>query len=183
MPMKRRFDIINQKYGTFFVKEFYGENKYGRSLYTCECDCGEVHYLTSGYILKKPTCPQIEAHIYQSRLEHLSEHIIRMFWKRIISNATRRNLDFLITPEYLEEILLEQNYKCYLTGETLTFPKSVTDYTHNASLDRVDNSKGYIKGNVMWCTIAVNLMKSDTSLDFFIELCNDITKYHANYEV
>ena len=40
----------------------------------------------------------------------------------------------------------------------------------SVSIDRLDNSKGYIDGNVVLCCAAVNIMKNDLELTEFKEL-------------
>jgi hypothetical protein len=44
-------------------------------------------------------------------------------------------------------------------------------------LDRVDNSKGYIKGNMMWVVLGVNYMKNRHSNEDLKELIDRIFKY------
>lgn len=50
-----------------------------------------------------------------------------------------------------------------------------------ASLDRIDSSKGYIKGNVQWTTIDANIAKQDMKESDFIELCQKVVN-HANQQ-
>ena len=45
-----------------------------------------------------------------------------------------------------------------------------------ASLDRVDNKLGYIKGNVHWVYKDINFMKQGFSLSHFIDMCNLVVK-------
>lgn len=40
------------------------------------------------------------------------------------------------------------------------------------SIDRIDNSKGYIKGNVVWVSSIVNSMKNDLTEDEFVYVIN-----------
>lgn len=52
-----------------------------------------------------------------------------------------------------------------------------TSYNKNyqASLDRIDSSKGYIKGNVRYISVSVNWLKNnldDNHLREFIQICN-----------
>jgi len=45
-----------------------------------------------------------------------------------------------------------------------------------ASLDRIDNNKGYIEGNVQWVIKKINYMKNTLSEKNFINLCNKISE-------
>ena len=93
--------------------------------------------------------------------------------------AKKRNIEFNVTIEYLWDVYIKQNKKCPYTGvELILSPKTSDNRTpENASLDRIDSSKGYIEGNVQWVLKKVNNMKNDMSHDEFIELCSSISRH------
>jgi len=76
-----------------------------------------------------------------------------------------------ITPKYLWGLYIRQNKKCYLTGQLMPD-------INKASLDRIDNTKGYIKGNLKWCIKEANLMKLTHSLSDFIDLCKSVANHN-----
>lgn len=77
------------------------------------------------------------------------------------SYAHRPNIDgYDLTKEYIQELLEKQEYKCYYTGVDLKIGDKLT----NPTLDRIDSSKGYVKGNVVICTEIANIMKNDLSI-------------------
>ena len=85
--------------------------------------------------------------------------------------------------EYLWNLFLEQNKKCALSGlELILNPRwshqknGRMENVQTASLDRIDNTKGYILGNVQWVHKQVNFMKGSLSENKFIEYCNLIVK-------
>ena len=86
--------------------------------------------------------------------------------KKLLSNSKksylhRPNIDgYNLTKEYIQELLEKQGYKCYYTGVDLKMGDKLT----NPTLDRIDSSKGYIKGNVVVCTEIANIMKNDLSI-------------------
>nr|DAG84015.1 MAG TPA: restriction endonuclease [Caudoviricetes sp.] len=47
--------------------------------------------------------------------------------------------------------------------------------------NRIDSSKGYIRGNLQWVTKRVNWMKGDMSTEELFEMCNKILN-HANQQ-
>lgn len=53
-------------------------------------------------------------------------------------------------------INLKKAKKCFYTGKALT--------PDNLSVDRIDNDKGYVKGNVVACDHAFNLKKGRLTL-------------------
>lgn len=68
-----------------------------------------------------------------------------------------------------------QNRKCALSGLDLTFSGDFNQIT--ASLDRIDNNKGYKKGNIQWVHKQINMMRGTLSLERFKELCSVIASH------
>lgn len=85
-------------------------------------------------------------------------------------DAAKRNLTWALTPEYLWDLWLSQNGLCAYTGRQL-------QHGINASLDRRDNTLGYVVGNVQWVHRDINRMKSDFIEEDFVQLCKDVTSY------
>ena len=81
-----------------------------------------------------------------------------------------------ITIEEAWFILEEQNFKCALTNKKLILSKIWTK-NQNASLDRINSKKGYIKDNVQWIHKDINKAKMNFDQDYFIQLCKEVTKY------
>lgn len=95
------------------------------------------------------------------------------------NNAKRTKREFNLTAEYLWNLFLKQNRKCYFSGVILTFPpinmKVDRKTLNTASIDRIDCSKGYIEGNVRWVHKNINRMRSDFTDEEFIEFCRLVT--------
>lgn len=72
-------------------------------------------------------------------------------------SAVKRNLEFDIS---FEDFVLLLSYECTYCGE----PKA-------NGIDRVDNSIGYIAGNMVSCCSYCNFMKRDKTRDEFINHC------------
>jgi hypothetical protein len=89
-------------------------------------------------------------------------------WKH---SAKRRNIFFNIKITDLENMPL----RCYYTNRELTFDPNMDN---TISLDRLDNTKGYVRDNVVYCCSIINFMKSELSYDAFIDNCNLILKNH-----
>ena len=79
-----------------------------------------------------------------------------------------------LTLEYLKE-LWDENHVCCISGIELKpykWNQKLTPYT--PSLDRIDNTKGYVKGNVRYTTVMANYMRNtftDTETKKFIMEC------------
>ncbi len=85
-------------------------------------------------------------------------------WKR---GAKVRNLEFDLTLEEIKSMPLV----CYYTKQVLTMESRKPN---TISLERIDNTKGYIKGNTVFCCSDINYMKNDLSKDEFIRLCGEV---------
>ena len=84
-------------------------------------------------------------------------------FKVFLTWAKGRNKEIDIDSQYLKNLFEEQNETCALSGIKLD--------RKNMSLDRIDSSIGYVKGNLQWVHKIINRMKTDLSQDEFINLC------------
>lgn len=99
------------------------------------------------------------------------------YFNGVKQNAKKRNISFDITIEDVWKQFVNQNRKCIYTGLTLELPKRTRlGSGGTASLDRIDSSKGYVKGNVQWVHKDVNWMKQDFDQTYFMEMCNIISE-------
>ena len=75
-----------------------------------------------------------------------------------------------ITIDDVQDAWDECAGRCCLSRVKLTLGK-------DASLDRVDSKKGYIKGNIQWVHKTVNLMKSNIPQEIFLSFCKQVALY------
>jgi hypothetical protein len=103
--------------------------------------------------------------------------------KRMLSqtkyDAKRRNLEFNLTHDYVFSLLKFQNEKCALTGKEFDY-KVGGDYNRRnpdgISIDRINNSIGYIVGNIQLVRCKLNIIKSNLDNNEFIDLCKQVTQ-------
>ena len=72
----------------------------------------------------------------------------------------------------------KEDYKNARNGD----PSPVGDFDWCASLDRVDFSKGYIKGNIRWILNCINTLKRQKDDAFVIKIAEAITKHQFSRE-
>jgi len=85
-----------------------------------------------------------------------------------------REFDTDVNWEYLFDIWDNQNGSCALSGLPLSI--EVND-PHGVSLDRIDSSTGYVKGNLQLVSAMVNRMKQEFNEELFINVCGHITNH------
>lgn len=87
-------------------------------------------------------------------------------------DAQRKGREWSVTPEYLWSLWEQQEGKCALSGLSL---RHGTD----ASIDRIDSSRGYVEGNVQWVHQKINRMKTDFDEHEFLSLCKSVADFSA----
>lgn len=155
--------------------EYVGSHpKWRTSLWMWECtSCGKISgpSLTNSItrLDRGPRCCFMprgqEAGTYKGY-----EELTGVFLGSCEYNAKKRGYEWSVTPEYLWDIWEKQNRKCAYTGMELS-------HGVDASLDRIDNSIGYVEGNIQWIHRDINRMKSDFDESYFIEMCKKVNEF------
>lgn len=106
-------------------------------------------------------------------------------------SSTEGRLAYLITKskERAKEAGLEHSIEladltwpdtCPYLGIQLTHELGKGQLPSNASLDRIDPSKGYVPGNVQVISRMANTMKSSASVDQLLTFARSVIKIHGN---
>lgn len=144
----------------------------------CRCDCGsERQVYLSSLVRGGSTCCRkcangdrgatiAGAHGFVEG----EPRITNTHWYRIVQGAESRGREMSISKEYALSLFIEQKGLCALSGLKIELPVRARG-SGTASLDRRDNSLGYIAGNVQWTHWHVNRMKGVMDQDRFIEVC------------
>ena len=103
----------------------------------------------------------------------------RPILKMLRDRVKRKPRDFNLTLEYLKEIWDKQNGKCPFTNfdlELRTYKNDSRLNIKSASLDRIDNSKGYVQGNVRFVSVMFNFARNKFSDEEVIEFAQAVIK-------
>lgn len=97
----------------------------------------------------------------------------REFIRRIKNRTKEVDVDIA----YLKIVWEFQGGVCPYSGIQLVLPSyKNNDYITTASLDRIDSSSGYVRGNVQFTSTAINYMKGQLSHEQTIKLCQLISQ-------
>ena len=104
------------------------------------------------------------------------------FYNRIKQTAEQRGIEFNISIEYLWRLFEQQSGLCAYTGNKIFLPINVRQLRGEgnemiASLDRIDNSKGYIEGNLQWLCKRINYMKHTMNEEYFLTWVKSIYEF------
>lgn len=96
--------------------------------------------------------------------------------------AKRRNIPYDLTTEDLVQQWQKQGGICTISGVKMPLDTLKGLRPESPSLDRVDPSKGYVKGNVEWVCFRVNTMKHDGTMEDLYNWCKLILAYRVPRE-
>lgn len=100
------------------------------------------------------------------------------FLAGILLRASKRkqHLGFDLDLQYILARYTGQQGKCALSGEVMTYIAGEGRVATNISIDRIDSSVGYVRGNVQLVCDVVNRMKSDMSATELQSWCGKILR-------
>ena len=172
--------LIGSKHNLLKIEEVYtmhSENK-SRKYAKCICECGMSRSLRLDQVINGHTkscgCLSKRRQCMDGSKNPAFKGIgdMPMSWFRTYEESARkRNIQWNITLEDAWNKLQEQHGLCALTGQTLHFGRIRSRLETNASIDRIDSTKGYEINNIQIVEKSINLMKSTFTQDDFIKNC------------
>jgi hypothetical protein len=172
----RVVNLAGRTFGKLTVTRMFGTNG-KRVLWEAECECGNRRAFQSDNLLSghSKSCGCIGRATGKHSFNWAGYGDISGFmWNKMKRNAADKGRRFTISIRSAWRLFLLQGRKCALSGAQLHFASSTKFHSNGvttASLDRIDSSKGYTKGNVQWIHKSINQMKSDLPQRLFIDMC------------
>jgi hypothetical protein len=96
------------------------------------------------------------------------ERRVRLWQNTLLHDCKNRNHEVDIDVDYINFLFKKQEGKCFWFGVTL-IPSNVKKHPQQPSLERLDNTLGYIKGNVVLSCYSANIGRNETNKDIWIE--------------
>lgn len=176
--------MVGKKYHMLTVKSLC---KKGRRVFVkCICDCGNEKDIRADDV-KSGRAISCSCHS-KNRWNMVGDknpyfkgigELRQTKYSEIKRQALKRDKEFDVSIEYLWELYEKQNRECALTNLPIIFGRNGYRNETSASLDRIDNTKGYIEGNVRWVLKDINMIRGSYDTDYFIKLCHAVAK--TNY--
>lgn len=156
--------------------KFCGKEKPLEDFYSNGCFAdGVKKYRTRCKICVLKKLRDDQPSIYKTKA-HKRSASPKAFISSILNHAAKRKqeLGFDIDLGYLVRLFEEQLGKCAVSGVGMTYLAGSGRIFTNISLDRIDSSKGYLRGNVQFVCDIVNRMKSDMEQKELLFWCRRI---------
>lgn len=175
-------DLSGQQFGRWRVIS-ESEERYsnGLVLWNCICDCGSTKKVNGASLRngKSSSCGCLRLEVV--RLQEYEASFNKLY-SSYMREAKTRGYQFAITKEEFRCITSQNCFycgsppvrECKNNGKKSHF---YGNYTYNG-IDRVNNSKGYIKENCVPSCFTCNQMKLKMNQDDFISQCKLISELH-----
>jgi hypothetical protein len=173
-------DLTGRIFGRLTVIErTENSENWDKVRWLCECSCGNKKIVHGSALLAGLTtscgCYQKERTSDANKIGYGEEafHTVFMWYNY---GATKRGLEFSLSENEFRELITAN---CEYCGKAPSLVRrgrcSNGDFIYNG-IDRIDNTKGYIHGNVKSCCVMCNFIKRDYSESEFLSLVERIYK-------
>ena len=106
-------------------------------------------------------------------------------YRYLLRLARNRKHQSNLDLPFLKKLWEEQAGCCALSGIKMDLPSDTLAWEARArdpwkpSLDRIDNSKGYLKGNVRYVSVIANFARNEFSDEQLLEFCRAVVQHNA----
>lgn len=121
----------------------------------CQKPLNEFHLKSNSNDKKQSICKKCRSFDFNNDRHQRKEYYL---WKAAKTRAKKKNLDFSIIET---DIIIPE--KCPILGIPLFISESIWS-NNSPTIDRIDNTKGYIKGNIAVISWQANNMKANLNL-------------------
>lgn len=162
-------------------KEATRSKKLGRKNF-CNLTCSVTYRNKHMSIENRKICGEtIRKYAYKRTSDELSP--FREIFRRIKMRIHEKNKKYEtnIDISYLKELWNAQKGICPYTGIKMILPKNTSNVDtirslKKASLDRIDSSEGYVKGNIEFVCYAINMAKNSFTRDEMKEFLTEMVE-------
>lgn len=174
-------DLSNQKFGDLTAIVAVGRSPRRSLIWECDCICGRTVNRTSDTLRqgKSKSCGCLQYGKQAIEKRSLSQRktgaAARKEYRHIMQGAKNRGHVFQLSFDQF--LILSKAPCCYCgTSHSKAIKTKYEEFVANG-IDRIDNSLGYIEGNVVSCCKTCNYMKRDLSVSDFLEHVRNVVTY------
>ena len=160
-------DETGKRHGKLVVIIRTANNRFGSARWICKCDCGN-ETIVEGASLRNGRTKSCGCLVKETRHKlPLGEASFNRLFSRMKRDAKKRNYEFDISKEKVKKITKQPCFYCGVLPSSRIKRDGNGNYIYNG-IDRMDNTKGYIEGNVVPCCKTCNIAKrAMTITEFF----------------
>ena len=146
-----------------------------------------VFYCSSSCYGRKTSRHHLGSHLGRGKPQYLKPgNRLDEFspFRYYMTKARNRKHETNLDLPYLKALWEQQEGRCALSGVQMDIPRTTAAYNARGhdplkpSLDRIDGSKGYLKGNVRFVTMVANFAKQDFSDEVLLEFCKAVVEHN-----
>lgn len=152
-----------KKYGKLTVLEYVGSTPGQKSLWRCQCECGETTIARSD---KLRAGRILHCGCDRTRARRSGNPAASKVWRGYRRRAQKRDLEWSLTRELFDKLTSSPCHYCGLEPSTMRSYRGHV-FVYNG-IDRVHSDLGYLSHNVVPCCNQCNKAKWDIDYDEFI---------------
>lgn len=147
-------DFIGKRFGKLLIVGKAGKSSDRCQKWKAICDCGNIIEISSRSLLsgKTQSCGC-------ARREEKGKAAFNKLYRNYQSSAKQRELEFNLSESDFEKLVTSPCHYCGSNPSQISHRKYGNgDFVYNG-IDRIDNTQGYILGNVVSCCFICNRAK------------------------
>jgi len=190
-PVKHFNDIVGLEVGYLTVSKYSHSERNSQGVgnhhyYECICKCSNIHTVRRKSLLKNEVrscgCLSKEVTIRQNkerkRKPSTSSSLISLY--NVHKNQAKyREIDFSITREEHEKLVLDNCHYCGATPNNFFNPKWLEGELKYNGMDRKYGDKGYEINNLVTCCLICNKAKNTMNYDEFKEYIKRLISFNS----
>lgn len=167
-------DLTGRIFGKLTVINYVKTEK-RITYFLCKCECGN-EVIVRGRDLKSKNTNSCGCLKYIGVKIGYGESAFNALFKSYKYGAKKRGLEFTLSKDEFKELVLRN---CYYCGRE-PYQERRNKFNGNfmyTGIDRIDNSKGYVKDNIRPCCWQCNVIKHKHNAEDFLNTVKDIYEH------
>lgn len=174
LTLNNNRDIDRKNFCSKSCRSLYAQSQ--RKARPCVCvECG-IDFLGRTTAKRCPSCRE-SSEVQSARSYRMMHNNPEKYFRHALYKKGREKL----SVEFMMKMLENQNYKCAISNQPLTFIKvyGAGRVNTNASIDQIRAGEGYTEDNVQIVCDIVNRMKIDMDMEELKFWCSEILAHQG----